>query len=149
MHTTDLVHISENIAISKSAVSYRISIEPLTRMPSNYEFAQYKTKFTTTDNKTFRLRHNEGNDLVIEMEPDEHNHCMELSGSMPLTLRAKICELNYEQVKEWPLQMLNLALLQCLEDVRGPRPYEEIANLVHTSLEIWTTNPADEWIRLD
>ena len=44
--------------------------------------------------------------------------------------------------------MLNMALIECLEDVRGMRPEEEIAELIQISEEIQTTNPADEWDRL-
>ena len=44
--------------------------------------------------------------------------------------------------------MLNMALIECLEDVRGMRPVEEIAELIQISEEIRTTNPVDEWDRL-
>ena len=41
--------------------------------------------------------------------------------------------------------MLNMALNECLEAVRGLRPEEEIADLIHVTDEIKTINPFSEW----
>ena len=41
--------------------------------------------------------------------------------------------------------MLNMALNECLENVRGLRPEEEIAELIKVTDVIKTSNPQDEW----
>ena len=45
--------------------------------------------------------------------------------------------------------MLNMALNEVLEDVRGMRPPEEIAQLIDRTEEIKTTNPGDDYIQMD
>ena len=41
--------------------------------------------------------------------------------------------------------MLNMALNECLEDVRGLRPDEEIAELIKVTDDIKTNNPQEDW----
>ena len=55
-------------------------------------------------------------------------------------------EKDFNLVKDFPLQMLNMALNEVLEDVRGMRPPEEIAQLIDRTDEIKTNNPSDDYI---
>ena len=41
--------------------------------------------------------------------------------------------------------MLNMALNECLENVRGLRPEEEIAELITVTDDIKTSNPSNDW----
>ena len=41
--------------------------------------------------------------------------------------------------------MLNMALNECLESVRGMRPEAEIANLITVTDDIKINNPLEEW----
>ena len=58
-------------------------------------------------------------------------------------------EKNYDLVKDFPLQMLNLALNELLEDERGMRPPEEITQLIDRSEEIKLTNPGDDFEQIE
>ena len=83
-------------------------------------------------------------DIVVTMVLDEDNFAVEWDGNMPRSIETNL-EKNYHLVKDFPLQMLNMALNNILEDERGMRPPEEIAQLIDRSEEIKTTNPADDY----
>lgn len=63
---------------------------------------------------------------------------------MPRSLFMKLGQ-DVDVVRDYPLQMLNMALNECLEDVRGLRPDEEIAELIKVTDDIKTNNPKEDW----
>ena len=54
-------------------------------------------------------------------------------------------ESNFNILKKYTLQMLNMALKESLEDQRGLRPLEEIQRFLDQSITVKTTNPKREW----
>ena len=54
----------------------------------------------------------------------------------------------YDMVSNYPLQMLNMALNECLEDLRGLCPQSEIKELINLTdkIDIKEYSPKDDWI---
>ena len=63
---------------------------------------------------------------------DDEGRSIEWEG-LPRSLLVNMVT-DYEVVKKYPLQMLNMVLNKQIEDNRGLRPYSEISNLVHQSI---------------
>ena len=60
--------------------------------------------------------------------------------NLPLSLAMNI-EKDQSLLRQYPLEMLNMVLLEQLQDHSGMRPHDEIARLVTESIEIKKTNP--------
>ena len=127
----DTGRVSERIILPEGAVSYRLCLLNLANLPSSYEFSDYQARFEYEDGEQsgkFRLRHigDDELDIVVHMVLDTDNNAVEWDGNMPRSIEANL-EKNFHLVKDFPLQMLNMALNNILEDERGMRPPEEIA----------------------
>ena len=81
-------------------------------------------------------------DIIVEMH-DDGNKNIEWDG-LPQSMERSIgFNAKYHYVTKYPLQVLNMQLNKLIEDSRGPRPREEIENLVNASIEILRKNPYD------
>ena len=75
---------------------------------------------------------------------DEENEAVEWDGDMPRSLKHNI-EKEYELLKFYPLECINLVLSDELIAVRGFRSISEIKRDQTESIEIKTSNPQDDY----
>ena len=144
------IEVSQRIQDDDGGGICRVSIEPLADLPSSgVPFEDYHQRFKQLEATKFILSHktDETKDICIEMQLDVEARKVEWDG-LPRVLTMLIAQ-DYDLCTDHPLEMLNMALQELIDENRGMRPYTEIKDLISQSIEIKRAHPNDcyEWIR--
>ena len=113
------------------------------------DYSKFENIATQLSATRFVLKHktDSSKDMNIEMFIDEDDRKVEWDG-LPNALQINM-EQDFEVLTTYPLVCINMVLAERKETVEGLRPHSEIANVVKEAIEMKTSNPNDDYERME